>query len=339
MLAARGPSSGLDTTESQPQVEGPGRVRTVASVDDEDRQEDLLEPVHDEADLEAGGIRTDGGIANLLADDTRPGGWLLLLDRIRQSYVDLDDPTYLDFEYVQGFADVVDAHWPPAGDKGPDGAARLDVTHVGGGALTFPRYLHHTRRGSSQIVFEPDAALTAYVRAQLPLPPRSGIRVRERFGREGVADLREDSADLLVVDAFAGGRVPADLSTVEAFADDARVLRPDGLLLVNIADGPPLAYTRSLLAALRQVFAHVLVRTDPAVLKPRRFGNLVVAASAVPLPTAEVTRRAHGAPFPTTVAHGERLARLVGGAAPLTDADPQRSPHPVELAWRVDGGW
>ncbi len=47
-----------------------------------------------------------GGAAELLADADRPGGWLLLVDRIRQSYVDLDDPTYLDFEYVQSFADV-----------------------------------------------------------------------------------------------------------------------------------------------------------------------------------------------------------------------------------------
>ncbi|MEP7179238.1 MAG: hypothetical protein ABI775_09140, partial [Pseudonocardiales bacterium] len=49
-----------------------------------------------------------GGVAELLADADRPGGWLLLLDRIRQSYVDLEDPSYLDFEYVQAFADVLD---------------------------------------------------------------------------------------------------------------------------------------------------------------------------------------------------------------------------------------
>ncbi|MHA3704948.1 spermidine synthase [Jatrophihabitans sp. YIM 134969] len=296
-----------------------------------DADDELLEPVADEADLLEGGVRTDGGIAHLLADENRPGGWLLTLDRIRQSYVDLDDPTYLDFEYVQGFVDVLDSA-RPAGE-------RLDATHVGGGAFAFPRFVLHTRPRSSQIVLEPDGALTRYVRQRLPLPKHSGIRVRQEFGRPGVAALADASADLLVLDAYAGGRVPADLTTLEAFTDVARVLRPDGLFLLNLADGPPLDYTRRVLAGLTAVFGHVLVRTDPAVLRPRRFGNLVVAASRAPLPLQEVTRRAHGAPFPTSVVSGTKLASLVGTAKPLTDADPLRSPHPVELAWRVDGGW
>lgn len=296
-----------------------------------DEDDELLEPVADEADLLEGGVRTDGGIAHLMADENRPGGWLLTLDRIRQSYVDLDDPTYLDFEYVQGFVDVL--------DSAREAGERLDATHIGGGAFAFPRFVKHTRPRSSQIVFEPDAALTAYVRQHLPLPTRSGIRVRPEFGRPGVAGLGDDSADLLVLDAYAGGRVPADLTTIEAFTDAARVLRDDGLYLLNLADGPPLEYTKRVLAGLRSVFRSVLVRTDPAVLRPRRFGNLVVAASNAALPIEEITRRAHGAPFPTSVVSGPRLKGLVGQAKPLTDEDPLRSPHPVELAWRVDGGW
>jgi hypothetical protein len=79
-------------------------------------------------------VRAHGEI-ELLADENRPGGWLLLIDRIRQSYVDLDDPTYLDFEYMQAFADVLDAL--------PEGP--LAVTHVGGGGLAFARYVAATR--------------------------------------------------------------------------------------------------------------------------------------------------------------------------------------------------
>ena len=107
-----------------------------------------------------------GGVAELLADADRPGGWLLLLDRIRQSYVDLDDPSYLDFEYVQAFADVLDA-LPP----GP-----LAVTHVGGGGCTMARYVAATRPGSPQIVLEPDAAPdgTRARPARLPLPLARG---------------------------------------------------------------------------------------------------------------------------------------------------------------------
>ncbi len=261
----------------------------------------------------------------LLADLDRPGGWLLLLDRIRQSYVDLDHPTYLDFEYTRTLADVLDA-LPP----GP-----LAVTHVGGGALSLPRYVAATRPGSPQIVLEPDAELTALVRARLPLPRGSRIRVRCTAGRPGVAALRACSADVIILDAFAGGRVPADLTTVEFTADAARVLTAGGVLLANLADGPPLTYVRRVLASLRTALPHLLVVADSAVLRLRRYGNIEVAASRQPLPVEEVARRAAAAMFPLRVVSGAAVADLVGGAAPLTDAEPMRSPAPPDETWRV----
>ena len=230
---------------------------------------------------------------------------------------------------MQGFADVVETFFPAP--------QRLDVTHLGGGALTLPRFLHAVRPGSSQIVFEPDAALTALVRDRLPLPKRSGIRVRAERGRPGLASLTDGSADLVVLDAFAGGRVPADLTTAEAFADVARVLRSGGLFVANIADGPPLDYTRRVLAGVRTVFGHVLVRSDPAVRK-KRFGNLVVAASTRPLPTTELVRLAHGAMLPTAVVAGDELDRLVATAKPFTDTGSSLSPQPSDT-WRIEGGW
>jgi spermidine synthase len=260
------------------------------------------------------------GQVELLADADRPGGWLLTIDRIRQSYVDLDDPTYLDFEYAQAFADVLDAL--------PEGP--LAVTHIGGGGCTLARYLAATRPGSSQIVLEPDSALIATVRARLPLPARSRIRVREVDGRTGVAALRDASADVVVLDAFHGGRVPEELTTREFLADVARVLRPGGVLLANVADGPPVEYTRRLVATIRTSLPELFVIAEPSVLKGRRFGNIVIAASREPLPVAEVRRAAASAAFPRTVTLG-----FGRGAKPLTDANSMRSPQPPEELWRV----
>ncbi|MDT4972166.1 MAG: hypothetical protein QOG22_2309 [Pseudonocardiales bacterium] len=268
-----------------------------------------------------------GGVAELLADADRPGGWLLLLDRIRQSYVDLDDPSYLDFEYIQAFADVLDA-LPP----GP-----LAVTHVGGGGCTMARYVAATRPGSPQIVLEPDAALTALVRARLPFARGSRVRIRPLDGRAGVAGLAAASADVVVLDAFHGGRVPAELTTAEFVADVARVLRPGGVLLANVADGPPGTFVRRLVSTLRAALPSVLLVADPAVLKQRRFGNVVLAAARSGLPVAAVTRAASGAPFPRRVVTGRGLTEFAGGAAPLTDADPMRSPQPPDEMWRVGG--
>ncbi len=267
------------------------------------------------------------GRAELLADADRPGGWLLTVDRIRQSYVDLDDPSYLDFEYVQAFADVLDALRP-----GP-----LAVTHVGGGGCTLARYVAHTRPGSPQLVLEPDEALTEVVRARLPFARHGKPRIRPVDGRTGVGRLHDASGDVVVVDAFRGGRVPPELATREFVADVARVLRPGGALLLNVADGPPLTYTRRLVSTLRTGFEHALAIADPAVWKGRRFGNLVLAASRAPLPEQEVARAAARAAFPRVVHHGARLAELAGGAAPLTDDDPMRSPQPPDELWRVGG--
>ena len=260
------------------------------------------------------------GSVELLADADRPGGWLLTIDRIRQSYVDLDDPTYLDFEYIQAFADVLDAL--PAGP--------LAVTHIGGGGLTLARWVAATRPGSTQIVLEPDTALTAVVRARLPLRPRSRIRIRPVDGRAGIAALGDGSADVVALDAFHGGRVPAELGTDEFAAEVARVLRPDGVLLANIADGPPLTYARRFVAALRTALPQTAVTGEPAVLKGRRLGNLVVAASRAALPLDAIARAAAAAPFRRSVA-----VDFGTGAAPFTDADAMRSPAPPDETWRV----
>jgi SAM-dependent methyltransferase len=272
----------------------------------------------------------EGQRVELLADIDRPGGWLLLMDRIRQSYVDLDDPSYLDFEYVQAFADVIDAL--PAGP--------LAVTHVGGGALTLARYIATSRPGSPQIVLEPDEQVTALVRAKLPLPRGHKVRVRPVEGRAGLVALKDASADVVVVDAFAGGRVPASLTTAEFFADVARVLRPDGVVLANLPDGGPGFgaghwYIRRAATAARDVLPEALLRADPAVFKGRRFGNITLAASRAELPVTAVVRTAAAAPFPQRVLAGDELDRFVDRAAPFTDADPQRSPSPPDELWRV----
>jgi len=261
----------------------------------------------------------DQGVS-LVPDRSRPGAYTLRMGGTDQSYVDLDDPVRLEFDYVQRLADALDVYGAPG--------ARLRVVHIGGAGLTLPRYVAATRPQSPQIVLEPDAELTEFVREHLPLPKRSGIKVRGIDGRAGIAELREDYADVVVLDAFAGARVPAELTTVEFVADVARVLAFDGLLLVNITDRAPFAYGRRVLAALSLTFAHVLMSAEPATLKGRRFGNVVLLASPAPLPQIELADKAGRGPFPYRVLHGARLAQLIGGETPFTDADAEMSPEP-----------
>jgi hypothetical protein len=262
------------------------------------------------------------GEAELLRDLNRSGGWVLTVEGVLQSYVDLDDPTYLDFEYMQYMGDVIDC----LADEGRP----LDVVHVGGGACTLPRYIAATRPDSRQIVIEPDGTLVDFVREHLALRSVPRLRVRVTDGRSGVAALRDERADVIVIDAFDGPTVPIELVTEEFTWDAARVLRPNGTWLLNIADGTGLPFARRVVATARAVFPEVVVLADPGVLRGRRFGNLVLAASAAELPIEELLRRAPGHVPPARCMYGEDVRRFVTGAAPLHDGDEVPPPMPPE---------
>jgi hypothetical protein len=260
------------------------------------------------------------GEAELLRDLNRPAGWVLSVEGVLQSYVDLDDPTYLDFEYMQSLGDVVDCLAEPG--------RPLDIVHVGGGACTLPRYVAATRPGSRQLVFEPDGALVDFVRERLELRSVPRLRVRITDGRGGVAALRDDYTDVIVVDAFDGAAVPVDLVTEEFARDAARALRPGGVWLLNIADGPGLRFVRRVVATALAVFPEVVVLADPGVLRGRRFGNLVLAGSAAELPTGPLVRRAAGRVPQVRCMYGEDVRHFTGGATPLHDGDEIPLPIP-----------
>jgi spermidine synthase len=132
----------------------------------------------------------------------------------------------------------------------------------------------------------------------------------------------------VIGDAYAGTRSPAHLTTVEFAGAVARALRADGWYAANVADGAPLSFARAQVATLRSVFAEVCLIADPAVLRGRRFGNLILIAGRTPPPVAELTRKAAGDPFPGRVVDGEELTRFTSGAVPVTDATARPSPPP-----------
>jgi hypothetical protein len=78
----------------------------------------------------------------------------------------------------------------------------------------------------------------------------------------------------------------------------------------------------------------VLVLADPAVVKRRRFGNVVLAGARAGLPVEAVRRAAAAAAFPRSA-----VTSIPGPARPFTDADSMRSPAPPDEIWRVGGGY
>ncbi|QWF78445.1 spermidine synthase [Amycolatopsis sp. CA-230715] len=257
------------------------------------------------------------GVAEVLRDADRENGWLLSVDGISQSYVDMNDPEHLEFDYLRRIADVLDLV--------PDGP--LDVVHIGGGAGTLARYVAATRPGSRQLVVDADDGLVDLVERLFGLTAE-GIRVIVGDGRAVIEELPADSADFVVLDAFQGASVPGRLATAEFLTAVAAVLRPGGTAVLNISDGTGLAFAKRVAATVSAVFPHALLLAEPMVLRGRRFSNLVLAGSTAELPIGPLRAVCAAAVFPARCVAGDDLEDLCGDAEPLSDADPVTGPEP-----------
>ncbi|MFE0810580.1 spermidine synthase [Streptomyces sp. NPDC058794] len=270
---------------------------------------------------------TDHGTAKLMPDVDRERAWLLTVDGAPQSYVDLDEPAHLEFEYTRRLGHVLDTVAEPA--------RALDVLHLGGGAFTLPRYLAATRPGSRQDVVEADRGLLDMVAEHLPLPDGAGVTAHRADARAWLEAAPEDSADVLVADVFGGSRVPAHLTSVGYARAAARVLRADGVYVANLADTAPFGFLRSQLATFATLFAELAIIAEPGVLRGRRFGNVVLVAAHRPLDTAALARRTAADAFPARVEHGPALRDFTGDARPVPEEDAVPSPVPPAGAFGI----
>ncbi len=249
--------------------------------------------------------------ARVAADPERDDGRVLLLDTLRHSYVDLADPTYLQFEYIRAIAAVTDVV-APAGEP-------LSALHIGGGGLTMPRYLAAVRPGTESLVVEVDPGVVAIDREQLALETSDELRVRVADGRVGLTEEAPGIRDLVVGDAFGGLSVPWQLTTREALELVDAALADDGVYAVNLIDHPPLDFVRAELATMRAVFPHVLLLARAPVLAGEDGGNVVAVASRRPLPVDAITAALADQDLAWQLAEGAELAAFVGDAPVLTD--------------------
>jgi spermidine synthase len=249
--------------------------------------------------------------ARVFPDPARDTGRVLMLDTLQHSYVDLADPTYLQYEYVRAIAAVTSVSAP---DDEP-----LSALHIGGGGLTLPRWLAATRPGTRSLVLEVDPGVVAIDREQLGLEVSEQLQVRVADGRVGLAEESPGSRDLVVGDAFGGLSVPWQLTTREALGLIDRALTDDGVYAVNLIDYPPLEFARAELATIREVFPHVALLARAPALAGEDGGNLIALASRAPLPVAQISAVLPEFALVWQVAEGERLDAFIGDAGVLTD--------------------
>jgi spermidine synthase len=232
-------------------------------------------------------VRTAHALAEVIADPSRPSSRMLLLDGREAGEVDLRDPRNLSFAYMRRIADLIDAFRPPG--------SGIDALHVGGGACALARYVEATRPRSRQLVLELDPGVVALAREHLGLRASPRLRVKVGDAAELIAHRADASADLVIGDAFDGPHVPAQLAGAEFAAQVRRVLKPAGVYALNVIDVPPLEAVPAHSAVVQTRFEHVVWVAPPGVLRGRAPGNVVLLASALPLPVAKLQRAAASA--------------------------------------------
>ncbi len=259
--------------------------------------------------------RIDTGTVELVRDRDRPHGWTLLVNGMESSHVDLADPEWLEFEYLRWASVFIERRYPE--ESAPE------VLHLGAGGCSLARHLLVTRPASRHLAVDIDARLADLVREWFALPRAPQLRIRIGDARAVTESLPDNSRDVVVRDAFLGDETPDPMLTVEFSAQVRRVLRPGGLYLANCADAPGLALTRGDIAAIGAVFPHIVLTADAPMLKGRRRGNVVLAASEEPFDDPGLAAALLGGPAPAQLWDETRTREFGRHAAP--EHDPQEA--------------
>ncbi len=260
--------------------------------------------------------------ATVVEDPDNASGRILRLDQLSHSYVDLDDPTYLDFRYIKDFVAAVEA-------QAPDGP--LVTLGVGGGGFTMPRYFAATRPGSDNLVYEIDDALVDIGRSELGLETSA-----DAYAPSTISIITEDARialqrrleatdeappfDVIIGDAFSGTSVPWHLTTVEFIDALKAAMAPSGTYVMNVIDFGNRDFIRAEVVTAREVFANVAVLAPAAYFDdPNTGGNFVVVATDAGIDRFTIEANLARRGSTSIVLDGTELDRWVGDPRILTD--------------------
>src|SRR5581483_9252205 len=146
------------------------------------------------------------------------------------SYVDLADPSHLEFDYMRWMRVVLRT------------AAARRILHIGGGACALARALAAEDPAGRQEVCEVDADVLAFAREHFGLRRTPGLRVRHAEGRAFIARQPRSGWDAVAIDAFLAATVPRHLNTL--VVGSARPLDLDRIAAEAAADPSPGRLTR-----------------------------------------------------------------------------------------------
>jgi hypothetical protein len=232
-------------------------------------------------------------------DPLRPSGRLLRQGDIDASYVDLADPSHLEFDYMRWMRIVLRA------------ARAGRVLHVGGGACALARALAAEDPDGRQEVCEVDPDVLALAREHFGLRRVRGLHVRVAEGRAFVTRQAPGSWDAVAIDAFIAATIPRQLITAEALAEVARVAP---LVLINVLDDRSARVLHTVAAGLAAAYPRVWALGG-------RTGNTVVVGSVAALDLRRIAAQAAADPSPARLTAPNTWAARLAGTAPMHDDD------------------
>lgn len=262
--------------------------------------------------LQPGVFEIDSGTCELVRDSYSDDGWVVNVNDVPSSHIDMNDPTVLEFEYMRWISGLIRAQW--------DSSFPLRALHLGGGACTLARSFTAVFPASRQVVVELDGRLAELVRQWFDLPRAPLLRIRVGEARAVTETLQDDSRDVVIRDVFAGAVTPEALQTVEFTGHVRRVLSPGGMYVVNCGDRRDLSLAKREASTIGSMFEHTAVIADPAMLKGRRYGNIIIAGSDVPIgDSPALARELLGGAVPAHVWLTDQVRTFGRGAPVLRD--------------------
>jgi spermidine synthase len=204
----------------------------------------------------------DGSLRVLLLDGTAQGA----------RYVGLAG---MPFPYIRFSANIIQRLKP----------APPSALVLGGGAYSIPEFIKRYSPDTNVTVVEIDPDVIATAKRFFLDDPDIPIATISADARVFLNENRRQF-DVIYTDVYSGGNsVPADLASCEAFQAMKRALKPDGIIVFNIASalkGRKSLLYQSLIKTIGQVFpAPVVFSMKPAYADAPQ--NIVVVAANVPL--------------------------------------------------------
>ena len=202
-------------------------------------------------------------------------GWTLVIDGFYHSNLDLDGEPRLNFDYAKRVVALTDHFFTP---RSP-----ISILHLGGGALSIPRYLEETRPKSRQVVIEIEKDVVAFAEELFPLPTDTDIEViyaDASSPSDAIADSLVKSFDLIVCDVYLGSVAQGKEATISFFNSLKDLLSPNGVLVINAVDAleTQVKFAQENFLLAKEVFDGVALVADVEDLHESRKTNLLIVA-------------------------------------------------------------